>query len=117
MFVRTGNAYRCAMTAIEHRNRWSGGRISTRSRHPVCSIRRREADVQQSWIDCGGEQRRLHSTIADKKPPPPDGHGVLQALRANQWTQFLPVVILSSSEEEQDLISGYAHVSAAFPFP
>lgn len=33
---------------------------------------------------------------------------MLKAIRANVRTQLLPVVILTSSKEEQDLISGYS---------
>jgi len=46
--------------------------------------------------------------ILDLKLPKLDGLGVLKAMRADPRTQFLPVVILTSSKEEQDLISGYA---------
>ncbi len=46
--------------------------------------------------------------ILDLKLPRLDGLGVLKAMRADERTRFLPVVILTSSKEEQDLISGYA---------
>ena len=46
--------------------------------------------------------------VLDLKLPRLDGLGVLKAIRAEERTRFLPVVILTSSQEEQDLISGYA---------
>jgi two-component system response regulator len=46
--------------------------------------------------------------ILDLKLPRLDGLGVLKAIRAEERTRLLPVVILTSSKEEQDLISGYS---------
>lgn len=46
--------------------------------------------------------------ILDLKLPKLDGLGVLKAIRADDRTRLLPVVILTSSKEEQDLISGYS---------
>ncbi len=46
--------------------------------------------------------------ILDLKLPKLDGLGVLKALRQDERTQLIPVVILTSSKEEQDLISGYS---------
>lgn len=46
--------------------------------------------------------------ILDLKLPKLDGLGVLKAIRAEERTRLLPVVILTSSKEEQDLISGYS---------
>lgn len=46
--------------------------------------------------------------ILDLKLPKLDGLGVLKAMRADARTQLLPVVILTSSKEEQDMISGYS---------
>ena len=46
--------------------------------------------------------------ILDLKLPKLDGLGVLKAIREDERTRLLPVVILTSSKEEQDLISGYS---------
>ena len=46
--------------------------------------------------------------ILDLKLPKLDGLAVLKAVRGDERTRLIPVVILTSSKEEQDLIRGYA---------
>jgi two-component system, response regulator len=45
--------------------------------------------------------------LLDLKLPRVDGLEVLRRLRADDRTALLPIVILTSSKEEQDLLNGY----------
>jgi CheY-like chemotaxis protein len=46
--------------------------------------------------------------LLDINLPKIDGLEVLRRMRADKRTKFLPVVILTSSKEQKDLIDGYA---------
>ncbi len=46
-------------------------------------------------------------TLLDLKLPRLDGLGVLKEVRRHEATRHLPMVILTSSKEDQDLMQGY----------
>ena len=68
-------------------------------------------DGQQALDYFFGEGASANPTpimvLLDLKLPKVDGLEVLRRLRAEERTRLLPVVILTSSKEEQDLVNGY----------
>ena len=49
----------------------------------------------------------IQVVLLDLKLPKVDGLDVLRALRADPRTRLIPIVILTSSAEDQDLVRGY----------
>ncbi|HTL50995.1 MAG TPA: response regulator [Planctomycetota bacterium] len=55
-----------------------------------------------------GEPLNPQVVMLDLKLPKVDGLEVLQQVRANPLTELLPVVILTSSNEQSDIVEGYS---------
>jgi CheY-like chemotaxis protein len=72
------------------------------------------------FIFCQGEYQgrsitdRPRVILLDLKLPKVSGLEVLKAIRANEHTKAIPVVILTSSREQRDLIEGYRFGTSAF---
>ncbi|MFH1647421.1 MAG: response regulator [Chloroflexota bacterium] len=60
---------------------------------------------QGAYADRDSKPPRI--ILLDLKLPRLDGLQVLERLRADERTRLTPVIILTSSKEEHDLISGY----------
>ena len=65
------------------------------------------------WLYCEGSHQGRDPCLApslillDLKLPKVSGLEVLQRMRADQRTKLVPVVILTSSREEKDVVGGY----------
>jgi two-component system response regulator len=52
--------------------------------------------------------------LLDLNLPRIDGHEVLERVRSDARTRFVPVVVLTSSKEDEDLIRSYSHGANAY---
>jgi two-component system response regulator len=60
-------------------------------------------------VHAGREASRMPQVVLlDLRLPKVDGLEVLQRLRADERTRLLPVVVLTSSDEEQDIVKSYS---------
>jgi two-component system, response regulator len=60
-------------------------------------------------LEGNGNGTAVHPAIVllDLKLPKVDGLTVLRSLRAKEETKLTPVVVLTSSKEEEDIVAGY----------
>ncbi|MBI3776454.1 MAG: response regulator [Gammaproteobacteria bacterium] len=71
-------------------------------------VMRNGADALDYLTGPGAQSRELPTVVLlDLKLPKVDGLEVLRRIREHERTRILPVVILTSSKEQQDLIAGY----------
>ena len=72
------------------------------------------------WIFVKGSHRYRDTNIVpdvillDLKLPKVDGHEVLATIRGNEKTKRLPIVILTSSKEESDIVKSYDNGANSF---
>jgi len=73
----------------------------------------RDGEEALEWLFCEGRYADRNASLEpavillDVRMPKVDGLEVLERLRADERTQFYPVVILTSSREEEDLLRSY----------
>jgi two-component system response regulator len=56
----------------------------------------------------GREARQPNLVMLDLKLPKVSGFEILQRIRADERTRLVPVVLLTSSSQEEDMVRGYA---------
>lgn len=73
----------------------------------------RDGQEALEWLFCQGQHANREPCfvpsliLLDLKLPKKTGLEVLEAIRNNERTRRMPVVILTSSKEEQDVMRGY----------
>ena len=73
----------------------------------------RDGQEALDWLYCEGAHQGRDPCLApslillDLKLPKVSGLEALQRMRADQRTKLIPVVILTSSREEKDIVEGY----------
>jgi two-component system response regulator len=82
--------------------------VGIRDRVGACEDAERALELFRKWeTDPTGRPHRPSLVLIDIQLPGADGFQVLKAIRANPFTRFVPVVMLSSSSEESDIVKSY----------
>ena len=83
-------------------------------------VRARDGEEALDYLFCRGEfaGRDAHDlpavTLLDINMPKVNGLDVLKAIRADQRTRHLPVVVLTSSNEDKDRLDAYTHFANSY---
>lgn len=65
-------------------------------------------DGAEALARLGPEHELPAIMLLDLNLPKLDGHEVLRRLRADERTKLLPVIVLTASKEEEDIVRSYA---------
>ena len=73
----------------------------------ACEDAEQALDQLKKWETDPAGRHRPGLVLLDIQLPGENGFQVLKSIRANPFTRFVPVVMLSSSSEESDIIKSY----------
>ena len=62
----------------------------------------------------GAQAKSYGLVLLDLKLPKVDGLEVLRAVRSDERTRFTPIVVLTSSKEQEDIVASYTHGANAY---
>jgi two-component system response regulator len=88
--------------------------VSTLRKHGIGRVAMVEDGLQAlDYLD-NVEHELPRVVLLDLKLPRMDGFEVLKRIRQNPRTALVPVVVMTSSKEEQDRVSSYRHGANSF---
>jgi two-component system, response regulator len=70
-------------------------------------IARDGAEALELLLGANGDTVKPAVVLLDLKLPKVDGLSVLKRLREDPRTKLMPIVVLTSSKQEQDIVAGY----------